>query len=481
MYSPEKCAGLGNDEMYLPSTSIRFLDGREDYIPAYINAALAARESIDICLCYVFQSDPVQRYILFDLLPFMARTRKVTVRILVDLMTIESAMIKSSIIAEDDGSDEARVAISREALKFLQFLPSGSPNFSDLSQKVPQNTLSFLNDLLKVISSIPNDRIQLRWWCARDKKEKFRIKSHIKCHIFDGKAKGTVITGGSNMSPMVNVTDSDMILSGEVSQKYLSMFNDLWTASSRDRSPSLISSSDSSQSSAEEPEKPPHNADVAAPTKMITKQEWTDESCRVAFLSSVPSSAGEDSILRHVIGAIGDAKNSVTMCMGHCNVPMPMAKALAAAAARGVSIRLLFNSLYTCDLRGGQRDLFLSLRDLFRIAPSIEIYVTALPSKRANRTLNENENTAPPFLHAKYFVIDSEWSAAGSWNLWTRAAFYEMEAELLVHSKAFARSLEEKFERERMGSAMKVMNENEIAYFCPQGCKLCKPFGPFYR
>jgi len=126
----------------------------------------------------------------------------------------------------------------------------------------------------------------------------------------------------------------------------------------------------------------------------------------------------------------------------------------------------------------------LSLRDLFDIAPSVEIYVATLSSQRIEgdeKLFEKQYNKEPTFLHSKYVVVDNEWSAVGSWNMWTRAAFYEMEAELFVFSKSFANVLENKFECEKEDSAIQIKSLEDIAFFCPRGCKLCKPFGPFYQ
>lgn len=489
MYSPDKCTGVHSlrKEMYIPNTSIKFFDGRHDYVSAYVNAALTAKETIDICLCFIYPNDPVQRYILLDLLPFVARNNGVTVRILMDLMTIESDVIKSAIAVDSKmsapASNKGKGKSDQEAMKFVDHLPLSCPPFSDIARRTPENMLSLLNDLCRIQSSIPHDCLQIRWWCARDKKEKFRIKSHIKCHIFDGKVKGTVITGGSNLTPILNFKDSDVILRGEISKKYHRMFDDLWVVSAPDTDdPSLIPSGGSSEIS--ELEVPTTKTDFDKQPIITEQTNWTDSACSVAFLNSIPSSMGEDCILRHIIGAINDAKNSVTMCMGHANVPMPVAKALATATSRGVSVRLLFNSLYTCDIRCGQKDLFLSLRDLFDIAPSVQIYVTALSSHRIkgdDKLFEKQVDEEINFLHSKYVVVDSEWSAVGSWNMWIRAAFHELEAELFVFSKSFANALENKFEREKEDSAMQIKSHEDIAFFCPRGCKLCKPFGPFYQ
>ena len=86
----------------------------------------------------------------------------------------------------------------------------------------------------------------------------------------------------------------------------------------------------------------------------------------------------------------------------------------------------------------------------------------------------------PPFLHAKYVVIDSEWSAIGSWNMWTRSAFHEIEHEALVYDATLATSLETKFEAEKAANAVHLADGSDCAAFCPSGCFICQTFGPFY-
>ena len=155
--------------------------------------------------------------------------------------------------------------------------------------------------------------------------------------------------------------------------------------------------------------------------------------------------------------------------MGHSNKPMAMARALGEAVRRGVRVQILVNSIFSCDLRVNQRDLFRSIQNLLTVAPGVEVYTTALRShrtkaKRSSPAQSESEekkeeppspagskkeegSDAPPFLHSKYTVVDHKWTAVGSWNVWTRSAFYEIEHELLIESEAVAAKLEEKFEK----------------------------------
>ena len=193
---------------------------------------------------------------------------------------------------------------------------------------------------------------------------------------------------------------------------------------------------------------------------------------------------------------------SIVMCMGHSNKPMAMARALGEAVRRGVRVQILVNSIFSCDLRVNQRDLFRSIQNLLTVAPGVEVYTTALRSHRTKakrsslaQSVNEEKkedppspadskeeegSDAPPFLHSKYTVVDHKWTAVGSWNVWTRSAFYEIEHELLIESEAVAAKLEEKFEKEKEATSIMLTSPEEAAFWCPTGCKLCMPFGPFY-
>jgi phosphatidylserine/phosphatidylglycerophosphate/cardiolipin synthase-like enzyme len=140
--------------------------------------------------------------------------------------------------------------------------------------------------------------------------------------------------------------------------------------------------------------------------------------------------------------------------------------------------------LYSNDLRSGQRDLFLSLRDLLQIAPEgVEVYTTATASMRGGNNGFSTTDERPPFLHAKYVVIDQEWTAVGSWNLWTRGSFYEIEHEALVQSATIAQELERKFEEECEATAIRLWTAQdcERSEFCPSGCLICRGFGPFFK
>jgi len=95
----------------------------------------------------------------------------------------------------------------------------------------------------------------------------------------------------------------------------------------------------------------------------------------------------------------------------------------------------------------------------------------------------EQQPVRPTFVHAKYVTIDGHWNAVGSWNVWMRGSFYEIEHEALIESEVIAKALEEKFEFDKASTAMRLDTPDQCEPgkgFCPVGCALCRGFGPFF-
>ena len=329
---------------------------------------------------------------------------------------------------------------------------------------------------------------QIQWWCARDAQYKYRIKNHCKCTVIDHRV---AIIGGSNVAPTLEAatSDLDVLLAGPVAKDVARTMELQWNAMDRSRleqkstgtaataTAAAACGSKNCLFSAVE-----NTMDVAVSTKnnrlleqLIDDEKWADRDSRVAIIRSLPSSQGDDAILR-----VAEARHSVVMCMGHCNIPMPMTRAFRDATKRGVSVQVLVNSMYSCDLRGGQRDLFLSLRNLLNVAPEVEVYATALCGGNSGDSIMKGQ---PPFLHAKYVVFDGRFTAVGSWNVWSRGSFYELEHEALIHSTEIASEILVKFEEEKNATAIRLTPEmcEPGAGFCPIGCAICKGFGPFYQ
>jgi hypothetical protein len=496
------------EQSYMDQTPLRLLDTRDEYITAYLERLMAAESTIDICLCYIFARDPFVRYLLLDVLPFIVQQKRVRVRILIEQMVLEGESIKmffqrlQNVVGEKSQLDSAAIKTSKDANWLNSFrwkLPPNCPPFVK-AEKAIYSSVGLIREVMKESSKCPHNPVHIKYWFVRDKKSKYRIKSHVKCHVFDGNdgARGMVIAGGSNFAPRCGSTDCDFLIGGGIAKVYQELFDKMFDSMALhplnnctilDDSSSVTTSSSTASTSnhsclvgVTEVQQGTIFDDESLDYSSMAVSEWTDPSCKVSFLHSVPSSDGEDSILRCILGAIKTAGKSITMCMGHSNVPAVMREALAEASYRGVKVSLLMNSFYSCDLRNGQRDLFGSLMKLLEVAPGIELWVVTMPSRRSDYQAIDSVawNEAPAFLHSKYVVVDSKWSAVGSWNLWTRAAFYEIEAEIFVHSAVVAASLEEKFDRERRQFAARLQQPEDCIHYHPTGCSICHQFGPFF-
>ena len=482
MYAAPLCPSPDQmDDVYV-SAPVRLIVNRDSFVSTTCKYALAARTSICISTCYLFFRDAAHRYILMDLLPHVIQKYGVTVRVLIDLMTVESAVINSGFSVRSGGGRKPRggATESMTMTSFLNYLPSDCPQPS-ASLKPQSSALNFFNELLQLASTMPEGRYQINWWCARDAKYKYRIKNHTKCICFDGQV---AIMGGSNLCPTLAsaLTELDILVAGPAAGEIDKTFQMNWKAVDHRMTTmnysyvSLSAKENQTNSFAlidENDRCPPATPLDAA----LETETWSDENCRVAVIRSQPSSEGEDSIYRVVLGAINRAEKSVRVCMGHANFPLSFAETVSAACRRGVRVQLLVNSMYSNDLRCGQLDLFLSLRDLLRMAPNVEVYATTLLrgcESRLERSF---------FIHAKYVVVDGQWCAVGSWNLWTRGAFYEMEHEALIQSPKIAHMMETKFELNKEATAVRLETANDCEPgkgFCPVGCILCQGFGPFF-
>mmetsp|Transcript_16779 Transcript_16779/g.27567 ORF Transcript_16779/g.27567 Transcript_16779/m.27567 type:complete len:696 (+) Transcript_16779:177-2264(+) len=445
-YSHEACPYPDTMDCLYIDSSIRLLTN-DTYLHAYIEAALAATSTIDVSICYLFYSDPQSKYILLDLLPYVAE-RGVKVRVLFELAILESQCLQMPL----DGT-----SIDREAPLHL---PKGSPSYARGAKKFRSAT-ELVREFFNLTSAT---NIEARYWFARDKTFGYRVKNHGKCHIFDGNSKnGKVIAGGSNVAPRPGSLDTDFVIQGQVAGMYSAYFDSMWTAMAPDAGDLARTISEA------EEKKECEDEQIAVWEAAIDPDIITGHKAKILFLPSTPSSSGEDVILRCVLGAIYSASQSIYLCMGHFNVPEVVAQAFKQATDRGVKVYVISNSFHSCDLRTGQLDLMRSLKRMLTVAPDVKLFVAAV-----------KDGKVPPFLHSKYLVVDSRWACSGSWNMWMRSAFYEMEAEIFVQSESFASDLEEKFTRESERFCIPVKTVDECNQFLPKGCSICEGFGPFF-
>lgn len=469
-----------------PHTPIRVLRHRDVLIETVTRFALASRGTIQISTCYLHAVDPATRYLLMDVLPYCCAVNGVTVQLLVDLLTIEGALIKSAFMdAKKESVAEAAPVAPQDQqavnaqdnhaasvpiptrTSFLNHLPTDAPAFCQ--EQDIESPLEFLQNLMTVAASCKDGRYQVRWWCARDAQAKYRVKNHSKCMVFDEQA---AIMGGSNLIPTMTAAtmELDLVMAGPVAAHVSASFRSLWELMAEQEEPSEMCSS--------APLEPPTHSSSSTTTpncllqQVLREQDWVDTDSKVTIVQSQPGLSGEDTIFRVVLGALGAAKIRIRVCMGHCNIPHALAVAFRNATDRGIDVQLICNSFYSNDLRGGQADLFKSLGDLIHLAPKVQVYTTAGSARRR-----------PLFVHAKYVTVDGSWSAVGSWNLWTRSSFYEIEHEAIIESSVIAAELELKFEQDKTSTCVLIETAQACAPgqgFCPKGCYVCKGFGPFF-
>jgi len=242
-----------------------------------------------------------------------------------------------------------------------------------------------------------------------------------------------------------STNEVDVLVSGPAAEGVADIFGSLWNEMSADFNDIEIE------------DEAPNNPLL---TQFASEIEWSDV-CHVGLLQSSPSSRGEDLVLYNAIAAIQEAKTSILMCFGHCDVPRAVAKALFEATQRGVRVEIIVNSMYSNDLRTDQRDLFLSIENLLANEPKVEVCTTVLI-----------DGDHPLFLHAKCITIDGHWSLVGSWNMWTRSGFFELEMEAVVESPQISRELEEKFVYEKTTMCSRIDSLQQCCAIGPSGCSV---------
>ena len=105
---------------------------RADYLETFISLALQAKHSIDVSTCYLFSECPAQRYILLDLLPYIARCKGVKVRLLCDMKSIEARILMAAMKPKTRGfaSTAASVLQGAPEWAFVDHLPHNAPAVS---------------------------------------------------------------------------------------------------------------------------------------------------------------------------------------------------------------------------------------------------------------------------------------------------------------------------------------------------------------
>jgi phosphatidylserine/phosphatidylglycerophosphate/cardiolipin synthase-like enzyme len=433
---------------------MHLLTARDHYLSILVKALMSAKSSVILSTSYVFYRDPAQLYILLDVLPYIARQHGVKVFFLMDLFVFESNMIQSPFqVKKNTSGSNKDVPHSDAELSFFKGLPKEHVPPVNALKRFESQYVVF--DKLSQLSMDPESNFEMRFWCARDSQCGYRIKNHSKGVVVDDHL---AIFGGSNLAPVVRSANGDLdcLVMGPAAKAVGDSFWKFWKAV---------------DVTAQRPDASLSHLNAIEFFEQSTKANPTTFS----IMQSTPCSTGEDCIYQKVLEKVETAKESITVSMGHCAFPESFSQALRRAADRGVkTIKVMVNSRHSSDLRTGQHDLFQSIRRLMLEVPTAHVFAT-----HKDAVMNGER---PDFLHAKYVIVDSQWACLGSWNLWPRSSFYEMELEALVESPEIAAQLQAKFDYDQRKNTVRACLDDCLPgnKFCPKGCLLCKGFGPFF-
>lgn len=490
-----------------PTCSVRLICSYEEHLRLVRMAIVGAKSHLNIMSCYFFANEAPFVNVVKHLLPDAAK-RGVRVRLLLDALPAQSALVKAKLW----GPVTKYAQGAKQRLQFLDF---------------------YTGTLPEAVKSCPPGSFRVAFFKATDKTNGHAIKSHMKMFGVDGRL---AIVGGSNMLPTAPTgnNDCDCLVDGEAAEALDANFAKVWLeqtgedvsvtpaheeeAAAHAAAAALARAAAAGHSTpitpAEErvleqigdaPAAAVPTLDERHPLEETLAFQWHERNVRFVDVMSRPGSQGEDAILRGVIGLIDSAKEEFLMCMGFAALHVPLVNALARATRRGVRVRLLLNSHFSCDLRPPMTDLIAGARALLVAAPDAEVYLTgpreewdvrdeeargeceAFEPKYATGGCGDPE-TAPykhpfTFVHAKYCVADRKRVSLGSWNAWARSAFHEAEMNLFLESEELGEVMAEKWLKACRLHAARVKDATKLApgggIFAPRGCKLCTPFGGF--
>jgi cardiolipin synthase A/B len=150
----------------------------------------------------------------------------------------------------------------------------------------------------------------------------------------------------------------------------------------------------------------------------------------VALIADSPSSLPV--IFHRLCERVGRAERRIWIENSYCVPPQPLLDALRAAAARGVDVKLL---------QPAQTDL-----------PIVQTITRGDYRAWIEGGLRVYEYE-PRVLHAKFAVIDDDWSTVGSFNAISPGLWWANETNLVVLDSAFAHALAQVFELDLAQSA----------------------------
>ena len=281
---------------------------------------------------------------------------------------------------------------------------------------------------------------------------------HDKLLIVDGE---TLILGGRNVeSPYFgfgrqverrDYVDLDLAVEGEVAAEARAYFLAVWNSRHAQASPAHASDAERAAAAAELDR---HAAWLDERVRQaVVAGRWTADGTRgqpdpstaapapavavpeVRFLHDPPRGKGSaPGVGSGLLALLASAERSVVVESAYL-IPTPaLRRALAAALARGVSVRILTNSLATTDNLWAQAGYAGMRRRLVRMG--VELW----------------EYAGPESIHTKAGVVDARTVVVGSFNLDPRSARLNTEVALVVESAPLAQQVGALLDAHRAGA-----------------------------
>jgi phosphatidylserine/phosphatidylglycerophosphate/cardiolipin synthase-like enzyme len=461
----QKYTALNTNWPLVPSSQtcerapVRLVSSREEHKRTVKALIDGATRSLKVMTCYAHIDLVEHTEILLTLLPEAAR-RGVRVQIMFDALPFMGT--------------SARINVSDAALHFLP------------EKETRLRAKRYFQDLKRVAESCPEGSFSVIFFQARCAETSHRVKCHQKIFAADD---SVCIVGGSNVipTPAADKNDCDVVVGGVGARRLTMVFDEVWAEQTGE---DVVKEAACAMDS---------NSDGAVGGGLEESIDWHDTDTPFAVVASRPTIKGNDPILAANIALVDGAKEEVLFCYGFSGLMPPLVDALARASRRGVRVRGILNSRFSCDLRPPRGDLASGARALLRAAAECEVYMSG-PRKegdvREDELSGETEAFVPTypkigtdecfahgfvFLHGKYMVVDRERCSLGTWNAWARSAFHESELNLLVESATLGKALAEKWgEACRLHTARVELKDVEKGgLFAPLGCFVCEGFGDF--
>jgi phosphatidylserine/phosphatidylglycerophosphate/cardiolipin synthase-like enzyme len=297
---------------------------------------------------------------------------------------------------------------------------------TDTRYKQPEGIVSPLNFEF-MVSMMVRAGVHVCFWrpgkcvragtVAKDERARtiYDAKLHCKFAVFDHEiAFVTDRNVGSCYFRNPLYSCSEVWVTGSMATELTEHFCDLWRCSRRDAAQPEVKAA----------------LEMAAATGGVPAR----------LLSSTVDTLGDgmDPILLTLLLLVERAKVSIDFEYAYMTLPVCMQQALIRAMGRGVNVRVITNSKGTNDLWWIHAA---SMKSLIGVAKAGAKVLLAQPQKA--------------HVHAKLACIDREWVVLGSFNLWHRSLFYELESSVCLQDLDVGGNISEEIDELEAGEGYK--------------------------